>query len=126
MNKFKHGGERKNSGRPPKPNKEAWGQITCVLRKDTIEKLHAGAGGGKFFGAFLQHHLDRYPLPSFEDYCAWLKRRPVVRIIQKRRVPVIISAGAKNRIKRPPRPKTVEDIAFEQAYSEVAESENRA
>jgi hypothetical protein len=62
-----HGGARSNSGRPPKLHKDKWGQITCVLRHDTIEKLRTGADS-RFFGEFLQHHLDRYPLPSREQY----------------------------------------------------------
>jgi hypothetical protein len=72
--KKRRGGARPNSGRPPKdPNwADNWGQITCVLRKDTIEKLRQGAGGkndGKrFYGKFLQHHLDKFPLPTRQAY----------------------------------------------------------
>jgi hypothetical protein len=66
--KSTRGGARPNSGRPRKdPN--IWGQITCVLRRDTIQKLKDGCGGAsKHFGQFLQDHLDRYPLPSRETY----------------------------------------------------------
>jgi hypothetical protein len=66
--KSTRGGARPNSGRPRKdPN--VWGQITCVLRRDTIQKLKDGCGGAsKHFGQFLQDHLDEFPLPSRETY----------------------------------------------------------
>jgi hypothetical protein len=64
----RRGGARPNSGRPRKdPN--IWGQVTCVLRRDTIQKLKDGCGGAsKHFGQFLQDHLDEFPLPSRELY----------------------------------------------------------
>jgi hypothetical protein len=64
----RRGGARPNSGRPRKdPN--IWGQVTCVLRRDTIQKLKDGCGGAsKHFGQFLQDHLDEHPLPSRELY----------------------------------------------------------
>jgi hypothetical protein len=66
--KSTRGGARPNSGRPRK-DPLVWGQITCVLRRDTIEKLKAGCGGAsKHFGQFLQDHLDEYPLPSRDLY----------------------------------------------------------
>src|ERR1700759_1588689 len=55
--------DRRPGGRPPKPDKDQWGQITCVLRHDTIERLREGADS-KHFGDFLQAHLDRYPPPT--------------------------------------------------------------
>lgn len=98
------GGARTNSGRPQKQDKDAWGKITCTLRKDTIEKLHDGAGG-RFFGEFLQAHLDRYPLPSREYYIALTTHQPIQIKARGKRMPLTISAGAANRIKRPPKPK---------------------
>jgi hypothetical protein len=122
MKTLKHGGARKKSGRPPKQDKDLWKQVTCLLRKDTIAKLHAEAGGR--FGKYLQDHLDRHPLPSREDYEAWLTRRPVIRTIKKRRVPVIVSEGARKRLKRPPRPQTADELAFEREYLTLAEIDN--
>jgi hypothetical protein len=67
----KRGGPRPNSGRPEK-DKTLWGQITCVLRKDTIQRLKEGCGGKmKHFGQFLQDHLDRHPLPDRQTYMEW-------------------------------------------------------
>lgn len=66
--KSKRGGARPNSGRP-KRDSQTWGQITCILKRETIEQLRAGCGGAqKHFGPFLQDHLDRYPLPDRETY----------------------------------------------------------
>jgi hypothetical protein len=77
LKKRSPGGPRSNSGRPRKTDKDRWGQITCVLRHDTIAQLRAGAAG-RFFGEFLQQHLDRYPLPTREEYLSLsLQRRPV-------------------------------------------------
>jgi len=78
MDKIKHhwpkpkrGGARPNSGRPRKDT-DIWGQITCVLRKDTIQKLKEGSGGKmKHFGLFLQYVLDRHPMPEREAYLQW-------------------------------------------------------
>lgn len=86
------GGRRPNSGRPLKAQKEKWGQITCVLRLDTIDKLRSGARS-KRFGEYLQYHLDRYPLPSWNEYQALLKRQPLITEIRRRRVPVILTTG---------------------------------
>jgi hypothetical protein len=63
------GGARSNAGRPQKLGKDKYSQITCVLRTDTIAQLKAGADS-RFFGEFLQKHLDRYPLPSRAQYLA--------------------------------------------------------
>ena len=66
--KSTRGGARPNSGRPRK-DPTIWGQITCVLRRDTIQKLKDGCGGAsKHFGQFLQDHLDEFPLPSRDLY----------------------------------------------------------
>lgn len=110
----KRGGARPGSGRPTKEDKSNWGQITCVLRKDTIEKLRAGAAPkegvpGKHFGDFLQFHLDRYPLPTREEYLAIRENKPLYVEVQpfrakRRKVPLIISAGARVRASRIRRP----------------------
>jgi hypothetical protein len=96
--KSTHGGARANSGRRPKEHQEDLGKITCMLRRDTIEKLREGAGG-RFFGEFLQRHLDRYPLPDRATYIALKNRRPIVIKMRGRNIPTIVSAGAANRIK---------------------------
>lgn len=98
-----HGGARENSGRPRKLDKAVWGQITCVLRHDTIERLRLGAGS-RFFGEYLQTHLDRFPPPDSATYQALLGYEPLVVKVKRRRVPVIVSAGAANRVKRVPKP----------------------
>lgn len=79
------GGQRTNAGRPQKLDKHLWGQVTCVLRHDTIARLREGSGSLRF-GEFLQHHLDRYPVPSREQYLR----------IQRRGIP-----APKARIMRP-------------------------
>jgi hypothetical protein len=56
-----------HGGRPEKLDKQLYGQITCVLRKETIQQLKAGAKS-RFIGEYLQSHLDRYPLPTHEQY----------------------------------------------------------
>ncbi len=73
----KHKRARPNAGRKPKPHKEDWGQITCVLRLDTIRALKEGAGSNRF-GEFLQAHLDRYPLPTRLEYMAVREHPPRV------------------------------------------------
>jgi hypothetical protein len=88
------GGARPNSGRHPKIDKELWGKITCILKKETIARLHTE--GGEYFGEYLQHHLERYPLPSRAEYRALVSRQPLVEQIGRRKVPVIISAGGIN------------------------------
>lgn len=113
--KGQRGGPRPGSGRPAKADKSKWGQITCVLRKETILALKLGAAS-KHFGDFLQHHLDRYPLPNRDEYLAMLNR--VDRVIKRRRVPVIIATGSKRtigarRVRRPRRRLSAQE--FEQA-----------
>jgi hypothetical protein len=88
------GGARPNSGRHPKIDKELWGKITCILKKETIKRLHTE--GGEYFGEYLQHHLERYPLPSRAEYRALISRQPLIEQIGRRKVPVIISAGGIN------------------------------
>lgn len=84
------GGARPNSGRPRKVNAEDYVQVTCVLRKDTVEALKAGAGGKhKFFGAFLQFHLDRFPIPSHEEYLAMREGKQSFAVVGRRKTPVI-------------------------------------
>jgi hypothetical protein len=82
--KKKTGGRRTGAGRPRKPDKDDYVQVTCFLRKDTVAALRAGVGGGVTgtaqrgrFGKFLQTHLDRYPLPSHEEYLARIKGESV-------------------------------------------------
>jgi hypothetical protein len=114
----------KPAGRPPKVDKELWSQITCVLRKDTIQRLKDGVGGHKFFGQFLQDHLDRFPPPTFEQYQAYRTNRPLMITLRGRRVPTVISAGAGNRVKRVPRPKTEEELEFEREYMALKRRRN--
>lgn len=104
-----HGGSRANSGRPRKVNPEDFVQVTCVLRRDTVEKLRAGAGGKhKFFGGFLQFHLDRFPIPTHEEYIAMKERKQLEKVVgagpRRRRIPVIF-AGNVSRARKPPVPR---------------------
>jgi hypothetical protein len=101
------------AGRPPKIDKDRWGQITCVLRKDTIDRIRAGVGGGKFFGEYLQAHLDRFPPPSFTEYMAFLAKRPLELKVRGRKTPVIVSAGAANRVRHVPKARSKEQLAFD-------------
>jgi hypothetical protein len=76
-NNHKRGGARPNSGRPRK-DPDQWGQISIVLRRDTIEKIKAGAGGGNArLGQFLQDHFDRHPVPSRELYLHLLEMKAI-------------------------------------------------
>lgn len=70
----KRGGPRPNSGRPPKADKDKWVEANVQLRRDTVERLRAGAGS-KLFGKFLQEHLDRHPVPTREEYLRLATRR---------------------------------------------------
>lgn len=118
--KKRRGGPRPNSGRPPKPNKEDYIQVTCVLRKDTVEKLKAGAGGKeKFFGAFLQFHLDRFPVPSHEEYLAMKDGKPHFELIKRRRTPVIFG-GNVAAARRPPKPSKPVDPAMKKFLQEIS------
>jgi hypothetical protein len=85
------GGSRHGAGRPQKPNKSNYRQVTTVLRTDTIAALRQGARS-KFFGEFLQWWLDIHPLPTYEQYQSILKARPMIPI-GKRRTPVLVSVG---------------------------------
>jgi hypothetical protein len=93
-----HGGARPNAGRKPKDDADNYTQVTCVLRNDTLEKLREGANS-KFFGAYLQCHLDRFPLPSHEEYLAIRDNVPLYKLIKRRKVPVIISGQRPRAIK---------------------------
>jgi hypothetical protein len=66
MPKTRTNHRRHPGGRPAKPNKELFVQVTCVLRRDTLKRLKTAAG--RHFGGFLQAHLDRYPLPTKKEY----------------------------------------------------------
>jgi hypothetical protein len=83
-------------GRPPKPDKAHFGQITCVLRHDTIERLRAGSGS-KHFGEFLQAHLDRYPPPTRTQYLAMIQRTEYYTLVKRKKVPTLIAAGSLSR-----------------------------
>jgi hypothetical protein len=63
-----HGGARAHAGRPPKQDRDNWGRVTCILRKDTIDRLREASDNGRFFGEILQFHLDRFPLPTRSQY----------------------------------------------------------
>jgi AraC-like DNA-binding protein len=63
-----HGGARTHAGRPPKQDRVNWGRVTCILRKDTIDRLREASDNGRFFGELLQFHLDRFPLPNRAQY----------------------------------------------------------
>lgn len=90
----KRGGARIGSGRPRKVNPEDFVQITCVLRKDTVERLREGAGGKqKFFGHFLQFHLDRFPIPTHEEYLAMREGKQLMKLIKRRHVPVVFGGN---------------------------------
>jgi hypothetical protein len=105
--KPKHGGKRTNSGRPKKLNPDDYVQVTCVLRKDTVEKLRAGAGGKqKFFGHFLQFHLDRFPIPTHAEYLAMRDGIPFERMLgPKRKKTPVIFGGNLRQARRPRVPK---------------------
>jgi hypothetical protein len=74
-----HGGPRPGSGRPPKPDRDKWGQVTCVLRYDTIDRLRRSATPPdakeltKYFGEYLQWHLDQYPPLDWATWQAFLE-----------------------------------------------------
>jgi hypothetical protein len=118
--RYGHGGAREGSGRPKKSekDKEIFGQITCVLRRDTIAKLRAGSGS-RFFGEYLQLHLDRFPPPDRETYLALIHHQPIMVRIKRKKAPVIVSAGAANRVKRPPKPLSPELQAFKARYDAI-------
>lgn len=65
----RRGGSRPGAGRKAKPDSEKWGYVTCSLRKETIAKARAGAAS-IYIGEFLQKHIDRYPLPTREEFLA--------------------------------------------------------
>jgi hypothetical protein len=71
------GGSRLGAGRKGKPDKDAWGYVTCSLKKDTIKRLREGADS-IYIGEFLQKHLDRYPVPTRAEFLALetLEERP--------------------------------------------------
>jgi hypothetical protein len=70
-------------GRPHKPDKALWGQITCVLKRETIRELRSIAKS-RLFGKVLQAHLDKYPL-NRQDYLASAFKRA-----KRAKAPVII------------------------------------
>jgi hypothetical protein len=105
-------------GRPPKADKEQWIQVTCVLRKDTVESLRAGADS-KHFGEFLQAHLNRYPPPSREQYLSLNQNVPYYTMVKRnKRVPTLMAAGSLSREAR--------KLARERARRERMSPEERA
>ena len=116
--KKRMGGPRPGSGRPLKVNKPDWGQITCILKKDTIEALKAGAAS-KHFGEYLQAHLDRYPPPSREIYLALMKHEPVVMRVRGRKAPVLISSGSYGSVRIPRKPRAKRRPLSAKEYEEA-------
>ena len=105
-------------GRPPKADKDEWLQVTCVLRKDTVEALRVGADS-KHFGEFLQHHLNRYPPPNREAYLSLTQGVPYYTMVKRRkRVPTLMAAGSLSREAR--------KLAKERARRERMTPEERA
>lgn len=51
-----HGGAREGAGR----HKTDTVQVTCMLRRDTIDELRRA--GGRRWGEYLQKHLDAHPI----------------------------------------------------------------
>jgi hypothetical protein len=77
----RHGGPRPGSGRPLKPDRDKFGQVTCVLRHDTIDRLREAATPpdaplNKYFGEYLQWHLDQYPPLDWQTWQAFLAVSP--------------------------------------------------
>jgi hypothetical protein len=90
------------------------------LKKETIRRLHSE--GGEYFGEYLQHHLERYPLPSRAEYRALVSRQPLIEQIGRRKVPIIISAGGINTPKvRKPRLAWAPPINIEAAVAAALE-----
>jgi hypothetical protein len=87
-----------------------------MLRSDTVERIRQGAGT-RYFGVYLQHHLDRFPPIDHESYLALLANKPVTVKIKRRKAKMIISAGAANRVKRAPKPLPESLRSFQEAYN---------
>jgi hypothetical protein len=109
--KGQHGGHRPNSGRPRKLDEDNYTQVTIVLRNDTVDALRSGAGS-KFFGRFLQSHLDRFPLPSHEHYVAMMEGKQVYKMIKRKKTPVITGRIPVRAVRRP-KPKTESQLLLE-------------
>lgn len=78
-------------GRPHKTNTDRM-QVTCVLNKDTVQRLREGAAS-RHFGEFLQAHLDRYPPPTREQFLSLRDSVPYYTLIKGRKVPTIMASG---------------------------------
>lgn len=86
------------SGRPEKPDKNLFMQVCCVLRKDTVARLRAGAGGtGRHFGEFLQSILDRRGIPTREQYLAQTMGVPYYTLVKRKKVPTIMAAAGQSK-----------------------------
>lgn len=106
-----HGGYRPGAGRKGPPDPENWGPCTVMLRKDTIQALRDGAGT-KAFGAFLQWHLERNPVPTHDVYLRLAANQPIVERVRGKRTQVFY-AGSRTHQKRrsKPEPQTRASIA---------------
>ena len=110
--------DRHPRGRPQKIDKDLYGQVTCVLRLDTIERLKDGADS-KHFGEYLQHHLDRYPPPSRAQYLALTQgQTQYYTMFKRKRIPVLMAAGGLS--------KEAKKLAKERLRREKLSSEQRA
>lgn len=115
------GGHRDGSGRKPKEDKDDYVQVTVVLRRDTVEKLRAGTGSKANrpqFGQFLQFHLDRHPLPTYEEYRYLRELKPFTVRFKGRKIPAIVTVPTPDKPgqKHPRRPV---DEAFAQALAKA-------
>jgi hypothetical protein len=111
----KSNNNRHPGGRPEKIDKDLYGKINCVLRLDTIAQLKSGAGS-RFVGEYLQAHLDRYPLPTHEQYVSsnvWTLEK-----YRGRKIPVIFAA--------PGLSKEARKLARERSRREKLSPEKRA
>jgi hypothetical protein len=124
-----HGGPRPGSGRPPKPDRDKWGQVTCVLRHDTIDRLREAATPPdapltKYFGEYLQWHLDQYPPLDWATWQAFLAVAP------RRVTQAIVRGSAKKRLNPAERAalKELKDALYREPQSlaeEVAQERHR-
>lgn len=72
---YTHGGARRGAGRRTDPSTKDKVQLSCFLRKDTIEALREAAGS-KFVGEVLQWHLDHYGVPTRLLYLSYTTSKP--------------------------------------------------
>jgi hypothetical protein len=84
--------KRPHSGRPEKPDKDQWRQITTRLRIETIEALRqsctppGSARQAVYFGKYLQWHLQNWPPLSYAQWQAAIQpQKPVVKFTSWKR-----------------------------------------